>query len=287
MGKTYENIWERLENIDPRIFYVIALIVLAFPLLQPLGLPTAMDERLLVYWDIMENIIPDDAVVLVDFSPGSSPGPAGTTTAEARNRALIEHLFRKPWKLIFATWTAGGYPMQEWYFNTYIDAYGLKTYGDEWVWLGYIAGDEPAIKLVAEDIRGAFGGVDAFGNSLADMECMEGVFDITDVDWFIQTACEMQLLDAFIRQFITAYDVNAMTVNTGPCDASMQPYYDPYTGIWKALVIDVYHAAGYELLLGKPGLGVQQTDSLSLAQTWALIVLFMANIAWFMRRQRR
>jgi hypothetical protein len=114
---------------------------------------------------------------------------------------------------------------------------------------------------------------------------MEGVYDITDIDWFIATVCEMQLLDAFIRQYVTAYDTNALCVNTGPCDASMIPYYT--AGIWKALVIDVYHAAGYELLLGKPGLGVQQTDSLSLAQTWALIVLFMANIAWFMRRQRR
>jgi hypothetical protein len=67
--------WDKLQNIDIRILYVIILLCMMIPMFKPMGLPVAVSRSLR---DRSINVIedlPDGSVIWVSHDTGSGNAP--------------------------------------------------------------------------------------------------------------------------------------------------------------------------------------------------------------------
>ena len=97
------TIWEKLENIDRRIIYLLLWIVVLWPLLSPIGLPVSISAETRVAYRFIEDL-PAGSVVVASFDHSF----AGMPELYPHDLAFLHHLFSRPLKVvIIAIWQEG------------------------------------------------------------------------------------------------------------------------------------------------------------------------------------
>jgi hypothetical protein len=73
------SLWDRLENIDSRIIYSLVFIVLAIPIIQPVGLPLKISPLTQEAYDIIDTMPPGSKVlyqVYISWMYGRNGAPS-------------------------------------------------------------------------------------------------------------------------------------------------------------------------------------------------------------------
>ena len=93
---TDTNIFDRLLNIDARVIYIILMIGVVVPLLNPLGLPIPVSEPTRSSYNLI-NSLPAGSIVLVatEYTAGSL-GEVGIYGAELRSNCSSERFDATP-----------------------------------------------------------------------------------------------------------------------------------------------------------------------------------------------
>jgi hypothetical protein len=170
-----KTIVDRFLDLDRRIIYVIVIICLAAPLLNPWGLPIAVSNLTQDFHNEVQALQPGDVVVLAcDIESGM----LGTNLPQAIVTA--KELWDKPGIKILqvAFYRADGAINFETLVKPVVEDESKKKYGVDWVNLGYLEGKEAALVAFGSDID--YNGKDYYGNSLAGMEVLEGVESMDD-----------------------------------------------------------------------------------------------------------
>lgn len=275
MSEKENNIWEKLGTLDPRIFYAIALVLMAYPLLRPLGLPITVGQSTKDFYDFIEDLPPESVVMIqAGIAPSAYPELAPGL------KALIEHAFERDLK--FVVWCGGTAAPPGW--EKLLKIVGVppdKTYGEDWVFLGFIAGGETANAGLASDTW-ATAPVDAYGNKMEDLPLMANLRMATDFAAYIDFTAAADNPEMIVRQWVAGYGVPYLTcVNMGMLATTM-PY---YPGQLVGALYGIRGGAEYELLIKKPWFGLAQTDALSTLNTFAILVIVLGNIGYFFTRK--
>ncbi len=265
---------ERLGRVDNRVIYALLIVVLIWPLAKPLGLPVSVGVYTQKSYETIDALQAGDVVL---FCSGYSVSGAGDVQAQAI--AISRHLFGKDVKVIFYSDVVEG-PMVIENVLTNIPEIQGKTYGVDWVNLGYLAGGEMAHTAAAKGLKEAYP-LDFKGDPTDTLPILENVNTAGDVA--LTVFFTTQNSDMFVRQ-ITPYGkpVIGGLINT------IVPQAEPYvnSGQLTSILAGLRGGAEYELLMKQPGVGLAAMDAQSMGHLLFILFIGLANVAYFSTRGR-
>lgn len=270
------NLMEKMQNVDTRIIYIVLLIVLSVPLLRPIGIPLQISPMTRAVYDIIEGLNPEKDVVLLsmDYSPGAG------LDAEVCPVAVVEHLMQRGIKWIAISFGTTDGPMMTNRIIADLEQRGYK-YGEDFANLGYMAGEENAVRLFALDCLSV--PTDVRGNKTSELPVMQEIKTIKDFAFVIQFS--MGTPEMWIRQVVDPMGVLFATGTVTVSVPSIVPYYN--SGQVKGVMGGVSSAAQYELLCNKPGRGAAMMDAQSMGHLIIIFFIALGNVGYFMSKKEK
>jgi hypothetical protein len=245
---SFKEWFSRRENQDRTIF-VLYLILIAYPMLKPMGLPIPIEEPTIKSFELLENVPEGGVIVLVSDEGFPS-------WAELGGKILTERSISQ------------------------VDLTGL-TYGEEWVQLGYIPGYEAVLSAMTDDLKG-IAPVDQFGTPTKDIPILKDINNIDDYDYLY--ACTYTAMDVYIRQWGEKALVRGIPIVINMLSGTVplaMPYYR--AGTMTAYLNSITAGAGYEKLIGRPGMGAALMDAQSTAHLLGIGVIIVAQVAFVIK----
>jgi hypothetical protein len=276
-----ETFYDKLLNIDERIIYVILFFILAIPLLYPIGLPLVITEQPMATFDYIENMEPGSIVVYgYDASAITymDQGPAA--------KAILRHLLLQDDVKVIGL-TIGPEGEQFWERDIVDVAPPGKEYGEDYVWLGFIAGYETGVASALANPEKTFGGKDAYGNNFADLELMGEFNSGEDVDLFVTMSLGANGFFAWLRQAADKYNKDFIVAPLGGEAGTYASFLA--SGQVNSWVAGTRQAAEYQLLLQQgygitPGPVVATMDAQSIGHLFSMALIIFTNLVFLIKR---
>lgn len=252
---------------DPRWLYVIIIIAVSWPLLNPIGLPVAIEKWTRNAYDTIETLPEGSKVLISSTNAGSNWPDLGIPET-----ALTRHLLKKGHKVVFFSYGTEAAVLTDTKILPVANVYGAKS-GEDYVLFDFLAGGENAQAAFAADIRSVLT-QDYYGVPIDDLPLMQDVNSASDFDLVIGIGYAEEL----IRQFQSPYGVPAITGTWG----MMGPHYFPYldTGQLQGMVMGMRGGAEYEHMVGFVGEGLQGADALSMTHIAVAMFAVLGNLLY-------
>lgn len=275
--------WITKRQNQDRTIFVIYLILIAIPMLSPMGLPIPIEEPTIEAYEILDNVPAGGVIVLV-----SDEGFPSWAELGAGEIAIYRHAFKKVredgCKVICLTcYEVAGQVLAERSLSN-VDLTGL-TYGEDWVQLGYIPGYEAVLSAMTDDLKG-IAPVDQFGTPTEDIPMLKDINSIEDYDYLY--ACTYTAMDVYIRQWGEKALARGIPIVINMLSGTVplaMPYYR--AGTMTAYLNSITAGAGYERLIGRPGMGAALMDAQSTAHLLGIGVIIVGQVAFLIRLTTR
>lgn len=272
----FKTIFDRLQMIDRRILYWTLLIVLMLPYIRPLGLPITISSTTRALYEGLEKVQPGDVCLLsINHGVGSWPecGPAMVACVKMLLRQEAKIIV---WSIDFAdvdiTWNMlmSQVPQLEHY-----------TFGEDYVFFGYIPGSEANVALLGSNIRSILT-LDTSGTPIDELPIMKEVYGAEDFRLVISSD-NGEWLTWYIQQWHTNYGTPIGSICISMMGSLLMPYY--HSGEIFGMSVGSRGGAELESLIKVPGEAIQSLDSISLSHLLVVVPIILANIGYFARRR--
>jgi hypothetical protein len=272
------GVLRRLLGVDRRILFIIIAVCVVVPLLTRAKTSISVTPPVRGLYEAVDRLEPGSYVWLAaDYDPGSMP------ELYPMNIALVEHLMRRDVKIISASLWSPGAPLSQRILDLVAPRYG-KTYGVDYVNLGFKEGREAVMLSAAENIRGTFP-QDFFGTRWDQIAMLEGIRNLGDVKMIVAVSAGYPGLKEWIQQVGTRFGITiggGVTAVTAP---EMYPYIQ--SGQLVGLLAGMKGAAEYEQLVDRPGLGIAGMVAQSSVHLMVVVFIIFANVVFLMEKRRR
>lgn len=265
---------QRLGETDSRVLYVLLVLVLLIPMISPLGLPLSVSETTQTSFETLDGLSPGDTVVF-DFGYYVDGAP----DVEPQAVALFAHLFEKGVRIICFSYKSHG-PMIIDRLTAPHEAQG-KTYGTDFVNMGFLAGGETALAAYARDVKKAFP-TDWRGNNTSKLPILEHVTSVSDVDLYVFYTDDSA--EAWVRQ-IAQYGVPIIAGLITVTAPQAEPFI--HSGQLAGMLVGLRGAAEYENLMRRPGPAAAGMDAQSMGHLLIVLFILLGNISYFAKRSKR
>lgn len=277
--------WLAKFEIDHRWIFLALFVILALPLLMPIGLPINPSPETRQAFDFIEKL-PNGSKVLLGFDYEAQ----AVAECEPMATAVLNHLIKKDIKVVGITSSPQGTLLgQQMLEKTYAAA--GKKYGTDYVDLGFFGGGETGLAAVAGNIRGTFQ-KDSRGTPLDQLPLMQGTNKVEDFALSISInvgPLNGASTDGWVRQVSSAHKMPVIMAVVAVMGPAAYPYLR--AGQMQGLLVGLRGAADYEVLMDTVGAGRKAMDALSLGHMLVILLIILGNIAlwakWQVRRQAR
>jgi hypothetical protein len=257
-----------------KVIYLLVFVLAAVPMIVPFGLPVIISIQSRSLYNYIENL-PAGSVVAVDYAAFAGMYP----DAQAATRAVLIQLFSRPLK--FVLWSSGpDGPMLLANEMKGIDTNG-KVYGQDYVFLPYAGGGENTLAAMAQSIRGIYT-VDNYGTPLNQIPIMQNIDKAEDFKMILVLADAGGADTWAVRQWTIPHGVPEGGTPISIEYPTIIPYFQ--SGLVVGMTNGIRGGAEYELLIGVPGTGLQNTDVLSTVHLLMVGLVIFGNIQWIMKR---
>jgi hypothetical protein len=271
---------KKMGEISSKWIYILLAILLVIPLLVPIPLPLTPSHYTMEVYETIESLKPGDNVLFV-IDTGTSGWPAlGPGVI-----ALVEHLFRKDGvKVFFVEFESTSPPLVDRAVAAAPSA-SKKKYGEDWIHLGFVAGEETGKASFAADIRKVISVDYKYGKPIDEYPIMKNVKNMNDFKLIVEPTNAITWMEQAIRQWYTPYHVPII---------SIPPFLDvPWAenfyraGQLKAYLAGTSGLAEYEKLLGMYGDATRGLAVMTTTHTYAIILFVIGNISYFLSRRKK
>jgi hypothetical protein len=272
--------WEKLQNLDKKVFYLLLTLAIAVPIVNPLGMPIRIEPMVQTAFDTIQKL-PDGGYVVIgyDYEPGNEIDLNPQVTA------MFHQFAAKKMKLVLVS----SFPTTPVFIEqtTVVleKQYGYR-YGVDYVNLGYYAGGEATFteflknptKIFPKEYRG--------GNT-SDLEIIKNLKEpkqfVLGITLNDGPANGITIAE-FIRQVNMTYGIPVLVGCTPVMGAPNMPYVQSKQAL--GIVLGLSGAAQYELLTQHPGPGVRGMDSQSVAHMLIIFFVILGNIGYFVQKNQ-
>jgi hypothetical protein len=272
------DIFEKLQNLDKRVFYLLMALAIAIPTISPIGLPIDVTKPVQDTYNFVSNL-PDGSKVVIgfDYEPGDE------IDLNPIAQAIFHQLASKGIKVVALASFPAGPTFAEECLNI-LEGYGYE-YGKDYVNLGHYAGGEPTLAAFANNPLAIFT-KDWRGNDVASLALMKEVKTMKDF------SMAMTLNDGptggtgtheWVRQAVMAHDTPLIMGVTGVLAASNETYVQ--SGQCKGILAGLRAAAEYEKLTDKKGTGTVGMDAQSIAHILIVAFVILGNIGMLVTKK--
>ncbi len=267
---------ERLQNLDSRIIYGLLVIAILLPFFVHVEVPVEVGAMVQDAYNVIDSL-DDGAKVLIshDYSFGTQ------AELDPIVIAVYTHLASKNAKVMAVSSVPDGPMLARNTLRTF-ENLGL-TYGENYVNLGYFAGEEAGLAAFAKDIRGILR-TDFNDTPLDQLPIMDGVYTIEDLD-LVMTANSGTgaNIDAWVRQIAVPYKTPLLTGITAIIIPRNMPFVQ--AGQITASIGGLRGGAEYEKLNDVTGPANLAMNAQSSTQLFLLLLIIIGNLGYWSSRK--
>lgn len=223
--------------------------------------------------------LPSGATVLISFDYG--PTYAGEMDPLALE--VIHHLAQRSARMIVMSTQPSGVGVAERILRAVEQEAPALKYGERYIILGYLPGQEAGLRTLNENISAAFKVDHVEHHALADLAVTQGVASVRDLDQIIVLADS----SATVRQWIEQVQSQSKVVTQALVTSRVEPLLTPYqqAGQLSNLVAGATGAIEYQRAVGEQALVSNQADSYAALLLLFLVVAVVTNIFYVSRKE--
>ncbi|MFQ5608407.1 MAG: hypothetical protein ACE5GA_10700, partial [Candidatus Zixiibacteriota bacterium] len=175
-------LWRTLigREVGRRVVFLFVGLAVSGAILANITLPVKETTVVRNVFETVDNL-PEESTILLslDYDPSAQP------ELQPMANAILRHAFTKNHKVVLMTLWATGGAMVTYAIDTIIRAeFPELVYGVDYCNVGYRAGNEAVLRVIATDFRKTFS-VDVNNTSVGDLEIFEGIFSCGDFDYLV------------------------------------------------------------------------------------------------------
>ena len=271
------SMWEKLIAVPREIVMTLVLLAIIIPAMNPLGLPLLTGDMSKAWYNAVDTL-PEGSVILFDIGYGSG----GYPSLGPGNIAAFHQMFEKGHKIVIMATALEGSMMYPLIMEGVRpeQKYGA-VYGEDYVFLGYIAGEQTAMAGVLGDLK-ALVSTDYQGTSIDGLSVMDNVGGADDFDLVAYMTTAGGTAEGWVYQAYSQYSKDTIGGCLSMMTTSIKPYYD--SGQLLGIMDGIKGAADLEFLTGNPGDAIVSSDILSFTQSLVLIFILIGNVSFWMTR---
>jgi len=261
-----------------QILYALLLIIVLTILLFPIGLPQGIAASTRNVYNYVDKL-PQNPKLLVEVYYE----PAAGTELQPMLGAVLRQIIIKNPKIVFVSTINTGPVMFE-KLKAYVpDVFAKLKEGDDYVYLGFVAGTETAVASLAKGMK-EFVAQDNYGKPTASMPIFNSIDNATDVNVVLIVTSGSDPIEYYVRQWETPYKTPLLFLVLSVIAPSVQPFVS--SGQAVGMISGQKAAAEYELLINKPGSAVAATDAQSGAHVLIMIYIVLGNLLYWPMKLR-
>jgi hypothetical protein len=261
-----QTIFDRLDKLDRRVYYWLIVIVIAWPLISPIGLPITVKPSSRALYDGLLSVQNGD-IVLIDIFMSVSTWPECMGGLVVETNTLID----RGAKLVYLGSSID--VARSWdRLNELVPKLNTLEYGTDVVFLGYYAGEDAAASQMAVDMSSIFP-ADHFGAPINDLPLMREANRATDYAMVLFTA-EGEV--KWIQQWGEPYGIPVAGMGIAMKGSALAPYLA--SGDIFGLAVGVRGAAELEKLADMPAAATTTMDAISSTHLLFVILIVLANL---------
>ena len=287
---------EFFKKLDRRWIFLLMGLAEAIPILTEAKFPESAGSLSKAVFDEIERLNEGDKVLLAfDFDPGSEGelGPMGT--------AFVRHCCEKKLKMYFmCLWPLGDRMIEENITKVIKADFPQLVYGEDYVNLGFKAGNEGVIKVIISDMVQLYT-TDSAGTAINSIPMMTDIDTIRKMDLVINVSAGYPGTKEWVQFAVTRYPEDIRLV--GGCTGVQAPLLYPYIPEQlPGLLAAIKGAAEYEKLVldryghrdengkidekGKYVEGQRRMGPQAVAHVLMVLLILAGNIIYFSERRR-
>jgi len=268
----------KIGSIDRRwIFHIIAAVVIV-PLIFPVGLPIRPTDTTKNVYDSIEKLPAGSKVLLsVEYSPSTRPENHPMTIS------ILRHLFKNNHKVfITCLWPDGQFMAQD-ALNQVAKQEFNKTYGVDYVFLGFRPGNEAVVKGIVSNLRKLYT-VDVYQKKIDEIPLMKGINNFKDFDFLFSSSAGFPGTIEWVQY---ASDPTGIPMASGVTSIQVNEVM-PYVqaGQMVGVLAGMPGAAEYEALINQKGSATSGMDAQSVAHLVIVLFIILGNVSFFIERNR-
>ena len=273
------SIYEKLQDIPRWLIFLLVIIAMAYPILNPIGLPIVTGQPSRDAYKAIDETEDGTFVVFhIRYGAGGKP------TLQPAAIAVTHHLFQKDVRIIY--FVDGPVDLANTYeiFDKIDPAKYGKIYGEDYVVLSLTG---PFLTQAAVVLGNLIETVpkDSEGNMLVDLPMFDGYTETENIGLVFQLTTSGDVSEGWVYQAFDRYNLRLVGGWLSMMTSSMIPYYQ--AGQILGFIDGSKGAADYEVIAGRPGDAVMITDILSLTQVIYLTLIVIGNIGYFGAKRLR
>lgn len=269
-------ILEKLNNIDPRIIYLVIALAVIIPFLIPMSLPIYVSPSVQNVYDYIESI-PEGGVVMIgiNFSPSTKP------ELYPMCLAVLRQCYSRKLKVIGVTLYYSAAIMADEVMQTVAKEYGYEEHKD-YTYLGYKQGARQMMLGMGEDISDPFPS-DYMGTPIEGIPMMDNIKNYDDID-LVMDFGSGDSPEWWVAYAGTRYHQTLAVGCTGVMASELYPYLKAQQLV--GLVVGLKGAAEYEKLIGKPEKAYLGMKAQSIAHVAIILLVVLGNVVYFLSRRK-
>ena len=264
------------KTFDRRILFLGLALAIIMPLLLPVGMPIRVSQPVKDFYDEVEKL-PAEARVLLscDYDP------AAKAEVYPMNLAILRHLFSRNIRVVsFSLWE-GGPPMAERALKIVTEEYE-KTYGIDYVNLGFKEGREATMVALGENIRNTFP-TDYYRTPIDSIPGLDGVKDYGDFHLLISLTAGYPGGREYAKYVQSRFDIPLLCAVVAAGVPFLMPYYQSKQ--MSGLLTGIIGGAEYEELIGTPGWAKRIMDPLTIGHLMIIVFIVLGNVLYLLSRK--
>ena len=273
-----QNTFLKIGSIDRRWIFLIIAAVVIVPLLVPVGLPIRPTDTTKNVYDSIEKLPVGSKVLLsVEYSPSTRPENHPMTIS------ILRHLFKNDHKVfITCLWPDGQFMAQD-AINQVAKQEFNKTYGIDYVFLGFRPGNEAVVKGIVSNLRKLYT-VDVYQKKIDEIPLMKGINNFKDFDFLFSSSAGFPGTIEWVQY---ASDPTGIPMASGVTSIQVNEVM-PYVqaGQMVGVLAGMPGAAEYEALINQKGTATSGMDAQSVAHLVIVLFIILGNVSFFIERNR-
>lgn len=270
---------EKLINLDRRIIYLVVLLSVIIPLMKPMGLAIKETESVKASFQAYEDL-PEGSIILMSIDYG----PSTAVELEPMALAACDQAMRHNQKVAFMALYPEGQALINRLISRLKVLYPDKRYGEDFVNLGYKAGNEAVPLKMGLDFRGQFP-TDTRGTPLSDIPMLSNVTQLQQFALVATYSAGFPGALEHIRITASEYGMPLVVGTTAVQTPQYFPYYASHQIV--GLIGGLRGAAEYEKLTGFKGSATGGMEAQSIAHFTVAGLIILANILTFLQFTQR
>ena len=266
---------EKYLRIDRRIIFAIITVAVIASLIVKFELPIHASEPVQGIYEKIDSL-PQGSRVMISFDYD----PSSKEELQPMAIAFLHHCFSKDLKVIGMTHYTGAPGLADLAMNSVAKQY-QKTYGEDYVFLGYKPGGASLIINMGENLYTAFP-KDFYGKDTTTLPALQGVDSLRQISYLFDLAAGT-MIETWL---VYGKEKYKFEMGAG-CTAVMGPDMYPFlqSKQLNGLLGGLKGAAEYEALVNKKANAVSGMRPQSVVHVIIIIFVIFGNIVFFISKR--